>query len=102
MRIAHLGVKGLPSKSGTERVVEAIVTRMIGKFDITVYCDADYTPLDTHYKGVRLIRIPTIKGRYLKPISLDIFSALHALFLVIMTLSICMVLKTVLLFPCCD
>jgi glycosyltransferase involved in cell wall biosynthesis len=80
MRIAHLGVKGLPSKSGTERVIEAIVTQMIGKFDITIYCDADYTPPDTHYKGVRLIRISTLKGRHLKPISLGVFSALHALF----------------------
>ena len=80
MRVAYLGVKGLPSKSGTERVIEAIVTRMVGKFDITVYCDAEYTPPDIQYKGVRLIRIPTIKGRYLKPISLDVFSALHAFF----------------------
>jgi glycosyltransferase involved in cell wall biosynthesis len=79
MRIAYMGIKGLPSKSGTERVIEAIITRMIGKLDITVYCDADYTPSGTIYKGVRLIQIPTVKGKHLKPVSLGIFSAFHAL-----------------------
>lgn len=79
MRIAYLGIKGLPSKSGTERVIEAITTRLAGKFDITVYCDADYTPPETKYEGVRLIRLPTIKGRHLKPISLGFAGAFHAM-----------------------
>ncbi len=81
IRIAYLGVKGLPSKSGTERVIEAIITRIVDKFDITVYCDSEYTPRGTIYKGVRLIRIPTIRGKHLRPISLDVFGALHAFFL---------------------
>jgi glycosyltransferase involved in cell wall biosynthesis len=79
MRIAYLGTKGLPSKSGTERVIEAIVTRLTSKHDMTIYCDADYTPPETKYEGVRLIRVSTFKGRHLKPISLGIISALHAL-----------------------
>jgi glycosyltransferase involved in cell wall biosynthesis len=81
MKIAYMGVKGLPSKSGTERVIEAIVKRLVGKFDITVYCDSDYTLPDAHYEGVKLIRIHTFTGRHLKPILLGIFSALHAVFL---------------------
>ena len=78
-RIAYLGIKGLPSKSGTERVIEAIISRMVGKYDITVYCGADYTPPETQYNGIRLIRIPTLRGKHLKPISLVFFSAFHAL-----------------------
>lgn len=80
MKIAYMGVKGLPSKSGTERVLEAIIKRLAGKFDITVYCDADYTPPETQYEGVKLIRMRTFKGRHLKPILLGVFSALHAMF----------------------
>jgi glycosyltransferase involved in cell wall biosynthesis len=80
-RIAYMGIKGLPSKSGTERVIEAIVTRVIDKYDISVYCDAAYTPPGTEYDGIRFIRIPTFKGKRLKPISLGILSAFHALFL---------------------
>jgi len=79
-RVAYLGVKGLPSKSGTERVIEAVATRLAHEFDITVYCGADYTPAETHYEGIRLIRIQTLKGKHLKPVSLNILSALHAFF----------------------
>ena len=79
-RIAYLGINGLPSKSGTERVIEAIVKRLADKYDLTAYCDSDYTPAETQYEGVKLIRIRTFKGRHIKPIILDIFSALHAVF----------------------
>lgn len=80
MKIAYLGIKGLPSKSGTERVVEAIVKRLSGKHDITVYCDWKYTPADTKIPRIRLIRIPTIQGKYTRSPLLFLFSAFHALF----------------------
>ncbi len=80
MKIAYLGSKGLPSKSGTERVVEAIVRHFTGTHEITVYCDSRYTPTGTKLDGVRLIRIPTPKGKHIQAASLFIMSALHALF----------------------
>jgi glycosyltransferase involved in cell wall biosynthesis len=79
MRIAYLGSKGLPSKSGTERVVEAIVSRLTGKHEITVYCDSRYTPKGTKVVGIHLIRIYTIKGKHIQATSLFLLSALHAL-----------------------
>jgi glycosyltransferase involved in cell wall biosynthesis len=80
MKIAYMGVKGLPSQSGTERVIEAIVNRLSGRHEITVYCDSSYTPKNALINGVKLIRIPTIKGKYTRAPVLDILSALHALF----------------------
>ena len=80
MRIAYIGCKGLPSKSGTERVVEAIVSRLTGKYDISVYCDSRYTPKNTKVSGIRLIRIFTIKGKHSQATSLFLLSAFHALF----------------------
>jgi len=80
MRIAYLGSKGLPSKSGVERVVEGIVSHLNGKHKITVYCDARYTPKDTKIDGVRLVRIATLKGKHAQATSLFLLSALHALF----------------------
>lgn len=80
MRIAFLGSKGLPSKSGTERVVEAITSHLAGTHEITVYCDSRYTPQGTEADGVRLIRIFTIKGKHLQATSLFLLSAFHALF----------------------
>lgn len=79
MRIAYLGSKGLPSKSGTERVVEAIVSSLTGKHEITVYCDSRYTPKGTKVDGIHLIRIFTIKGKHTQATSLFFLSALHAL-----------------------
>lgn len=79
MRIAYIGSKGLPSKSGTERVVEAIVSRLTSEHEMTVYCDSRYTPKGTKIDGIRLIRIFTIKGKYTQATSLFFFSALHAL-----------------------
>ena len=80
MKIAYLGIKGLPSKGGTERVVEAIVKRLVGKHTITVYCDTAYTPAGSTIHGVRLIRIPSVTGKYLHPTFLFLLQALHALF----------------------
>jgi len=79
MRIAYLGSKGLPSKSGTERVVEAIVSRLTDDHDISVYCDSRYTPKGTKVEGVHLIRIFTLKGKHTQATSLFFLSALHAL-----------------------
>lgn len=69
MRIAFIGIKGLPSKGGAERVVEAITDRLKEKYDLTVYCNSRYTPKETAIPGVRLIRISTLKGKYLQPFS---------------------------------
>ena len=80
MNIAYLGIKGLPSKGGAERVVEAIVHRLANTHKLTVYCNSRYTPKGVQVPGVRLIRIPTVPGKHLQAISLFVFSALHALF----------------------
>ena len=79
MRIAYLGIKGLPSRGGAERVVEALVTRMpaLGIKPI-VYCDQQYTPAGFSLRGVELIRRPALPGKYLRSTSLDLFAALHA------------------------
>jgi glycosyltransferase involved in cell wall biosynthesis len=80
LKIAYIGSKGLPSKSGTERVVEALVHHLASQHEITVYCDTRYTPEGTIVEGVRLIRIWTIRGKYTQAASLFVISAVHALF----------------------
>jgi glycosyltransferase involved in cell wall biosynthesis len=81
MKIAYLGIKGLPSKAGADRVVEAIVSRLDKeKHELTVYCSSQMVASGTQMPGVRLIRIPVLKGKYLHAIFLFFLSALHALF----------------------
>ena len=80
MRIAYIGIKGLPSRGGAERVVEAITERLKERHDLTVYCNSRYTPKETRIPGIKLIRVPTLKGKHLQPLSLFVLSAFHALF----------------------
>jgi glycosyltransferase involved in cell wall biosynthesis len=81
MRVAYLGIKGLPSRGGAERVVEAIVKRMpsLG-VEPTIYCDQEFTPSEFAMSELELIRIPTIKGKHLRSTSMNIAAAIHAVF----------------------
>jgi len=78
-KIAFLGIKGLPSKGGAERVVEGIVTNLAGDFEITVYCSRSYSK-EYHPEHIRLIKLRNLKGKHLYSLSLSLLSALHAFF----------------------
>jgi glycosyltransferase involved in cell wall biosynthesis len=78
VRIAYIGIKGLPSKGGAERVVEAIVQRLARRHEITVYCSNRYTPPDAIIPGVRLIRLPCLPGKHTHMTSVDFLAAWHA------------------------
>jgi len=79
-RIAFIGIKGLPSKAGADRVVEAIASRMDpGKNEPYVYCSASVVPAGTQLPGIHLIRIHALTGKHLHATSLFLFAALHAL-----------------------
>lgn len=78
MKIAYIGIKGLPSKGGAERVVEAVVQRLSGRHEITVYCSSRYTPPDANIPGVHLIRLPCLSGKHTHMTSVDSLAAWHA------------------------
>ncbi len=79
LRIAHLGSKGIPSKGGTERVVEAIARRQAAAgHRVTVYgsrlvCSSGMVD------GVRVLALPTVAHKYLGPVWLQLAGAAHAL-----------------------
>jgi glycosyltransferase involved in cell wall biosynthesis len=79
MKIAYLGIKGVPSKGGAERVVEAIGTRLSEKHQISIYCNRRYTPKEYRLPDIDLIRIPCLPGKHLQPVSLFVLSALDAI-----------------------
>jgi glycosyltransferase involved in cell wall biosynthesis len=79
MKIGILGLKGLPSKGGAERVAEAVVRRLADRHDFTVYCDRRYTPPESSIPRVRLVRLPTFRGKHSRMLCLDLLSAAHAL-----------------------
>jgi len=79
VRIGYIGIKGLPSKAGADRVVEAIVQRLANKHEVTVYCSPLIVPAETIYPGVELVRVPVLRGKHLHATTLFITSAIHAL-----------------------
>jgi glycosyltransferase involved in cell wall biosynthesis len=82
MRIALLGTRGIPaSYSGFETCVEQLGQRLVQRgHEVTVYCRAHHiTYRGAHYKGMRLIKLPTIANKYLDTIVHSLISSVHAL-----------------------
>jgi glycosyltransferase involved in cell wall biosynthesis len=71
LRIAMIGLKGLPATyGGIERHVEELGSRLAARgHDVTVYCRSSYgtEPLAS-YRGMRLVRVPTIASKHLDAI----------------------------------
>jgi glycosyltransferase involved in cell wall biosynthesis len=82
MKIALLGTRGIPaSYSGFETCVEQLGQRLVQRgHKVTVYCRSHHiTYPGTHYKGMRLVKLPTVANKYLDTIVHSFFSSLHAL-----------------------
>jgi glycosyltransferase involved in cell wall biosynthesis len=82
MNIALLGTRGIPaSYSGFETCVEQLGQRLVQRgHQVTVYCRVHHiTYKGTHYKGMRLVKLPTITNKYLDTIVHSFISSLHAL-----------------------
>jgi glycosyltransferase involved in cell wall biosynthesis len=71
MRIAFIGTRGVPATfGGIEHHVEEVGSRLAARgHDVTVYCRANYVPDDRReYKGMRLVRMPTVSSKRLDAI----------------------------------
>ncbi|MCX5829823.1 MAG: glycosyltransferase family 4 protein [Deltaproteobacteria bacterium] len=79
MKIAYIGIKGLPSKGGAERVVEALVKRISVNHQVTVYCSSHYTPPNFKLQNVELIRIKGLPGKVFRMLTVDLIAAFHAI-----------------------
>lgn len=78
MRIAHAGSKGIPSRGGTERVVEAIARRHARDHQVTVYgsrlvCESGSVG------GVRVRAVPALRAKHAGPVCLQATYAVDAL-----------------------
>ncbi|MDP3794939.1 MAG: glycosyltransferase family 4 protein [bacterium] len=83
MRIAFIGQKGIPARSGgVEHHVEALATHLARHgHAVTVYVRKSYT--DVHpaiWRNVRLIYLPALRTKHLETITFTLYATLHALF----------------------
>lgn len=79
MKIGIIGIRGLPSRGGADRVVEAIVGRLVSRHQITVYCSSLEVPRGAMYPGIELVRVPVLRGKHAHAASLLLMAALDAL-----------------------
>lgn len=79
MRIAHMGIKGLPSRFGADRAVENIVDELAGQHTISVYAGRAFFPARRRFEHFRQIYVPSLPGKHLRMATVMICAALHAL-----------------------
>lgn len=83
MKIAMMGTRGIPaSYSGFETCVEELGARLVTRgHQVTVYCRSHHIKLtERYYKGMELVRLPTIQNKYLDTIVHTFLSTLHGSF----------------------
>lgn len=83
LRIAMLGTRGIPaSYSGFETCVEQLGARLVERgHQVTVYCRSHHIKLrDRHYRGMELVRLPTIRSKHFDTIVHTFLSCIHVSF----------------------
>ncbi len=81
LKIALLGTRGIPAAySGFETCVEQLGQRLVERgHEVTVYCRSHHiTYTEPAYKGMRLVKLPTIANKYLDTLVHSLISTLHA------------------------
>lgn len=82
LRIALLGTRGVPaSYSGFETCAEELGARLAARgHDVTVYCRVPHIAYPGRfYRGMRLVKLPTIRSKHLDTLVHTLLSSLHAL-----------------------
>jgi glycosyltransferase involved in cell wall biosynthesis len=81
MRIAFLGIRGVPANyGGFETFVEQLGRRFVERgHEVTVYGRSSSVPAGLKtYLGMRVVRLPAPRSKYLETVVHSIFAAAHA------------------------
>jgi len=82
VRIAMVGTRGIPaSYSGFETCVEELSARLVARgHQVTVYCRSHHIDYpEATYRGAHLVKLPTVRNKYLDTIVHTALSCLHLL-----------------------
>jgi glycosyltransferase involved in cell wall biosynthesis len=82
LRIAFLGGRGVIGKySGIETCYEETGSRLaVRGHEVTVYCRTYFTPALARYRGMKLLRLPTLRSKHLETFLHTLLGTLHAMF----------------------
>ncbi|MDE0105273.1 MAG: DUF1972 domain-containing protein [Bryobacterales bacterium] len=81
MRIALLGIRGIPANyGGFETFAEEIAARLVERgHQVTVYCRSHYATGARECRGARLVVLPTLRGKHTDTAVHTFLSTLHLL-----------------------
>lgn len=80
MRIAMLGVKGVPTIGGIARYVEEVGSRLVERgHEVTVYCRPHFMEGEGDYRGMRRIVTGGLRGKHLDALTHTFTATMHAL-----------------------
>jgi glycosyltransferase involved in cell wall biosynthesis len=81
MRIAMIGVKGVPHPGGIENVVEELGSRLVLKgHEVTVYVRPHYSPRSqSDFRGMRLFHLPSVPTKHLDALTHTFLATIHAM-----------------------
>jgi glycosyltransferase involved in cell wall biosynthesis len=83
MRIALLGTRGIPANyGGFETFAEELSTRLAARgHQVSVYCRSPQISYpDAEYRGVRLVKLPTLRHKYFDTVAHTFLATIHLLF----------------------
>ncbi|HJT70950.1 MAG TPA: glycosyltransferase [Terriglobales bacterium] len=82
LRIAFIGGRGVIGKySGIETYYEEVGSRLAEQgHEVTVYCRTHFTPVAHTHRGLRILRLPTIRTKHLETFVHTFLSTVHACF----------------------
>jgi glycosyltransferase involved in cell wall biosynthesis len=80
LRVAFIGGRGVISKySGIETYYEEVGRRLAAMgHEVTVYCRSYFTPPLAEHRGMRLVRLPTVRSKHLETVIHTLLSTAHA------------------------
>lgn len=80
-KVAFIGVKAIPARAGVDAVVQEIATSIDpDRFEATIYVNSQEVPEGTTIPGVRIVRVPSVPGKFTRATVTFLMAALHALF----------------------
>jgi glycosyltransferase involved in cell wall biosynthesis len=80
MRIAFIGVKGMPYGGGIEKVTEEIGSRLVARgHEVIVYCDKTYCRNGGYYKGMKLKPLGSLNHSLFRKVSNSLLAIFHLL-----------------------
>ncbi|HEX3741861.1 MAG TPA: glycosyltransferase family 4 protein, partial [Terriglobales bacterium] len=82
LRIAFIGGRGVIGKySGIETCYEELGAKLAEMgHEVTAYCRSYFTPKSIGYRGIRIVRLPTIRTKHLETLIHTLLSTIHACF----------------------